>query len=176
MMLGEIIINMNVTIRKFEEADIPNKIKWINDSQNNQFLHYDIPLEYEKTLSWFKNIKQRTDRYDAVIEADGVPVGLIGLLSIDKVNRKAEYYISMGEMSYKGKGVASVASRIIIDYAFDELKLNKIYLYTETQNQVAQRLFEKVGFVKEGYLIQDMIYRGRIVDRYVYGITRESWK
>ena len=39
---------MNVTIRKFEEKDIANKIKWINDERNNRFLHYDLPLEYEK--------------------------------------------------------------------------------------------------------------------------------
>ena len=35
---------MNVTIRKFEEKDIANKIKWINDERNNRFLHYDLPL------------------------------------------------------------------------------------------------------------------------------------
>ena len=99
-----------VKIRKFQFEDITAKVEWINNPENNRYLHYDLPLEYEKTVLWYERIKNRKDRYDAVIEADGVPVGLIGLLSIE--DKKAEYYISMGETSYKGKGVAYSASTL----------------------------------------------------------------
>ena len=67
---------MKVTIRKFEERDVADKIRWINDERNNQFLHYDLPLEYKKTVEWFRRVKDRTDRFDGVIEVDGRPVGL----------------------------------------------------------------------------------------------------
>lgn len=164
---------MKVSIRKFEARDISNKVKWINDSRNNTFLHYDLPLEFNKTLAWFMNIKDRVDRYDAVIEVNGVPVGLIGLLTIDQKNRKAEYYISMGETEYKGKGIAKEASSLIIDYAFTTLNLNKIYLYTESDNVAAQKLFERLGFVKEGRLNADIFTNGRYVDRFIYGIFKK---
>ena len=82
---------MNIKVRDFCESDIDNKIKWINDDKINRFLHYDLPLVKEKTKTWFNNIKNVTNRYDAVIEVDGVPVGLIGLLSIDSKNKKAEH-------------------------------------------------------------------------------------
>ena len=59
---------MKVSIRKFEEADIPNKVKWINDPRNNVFLHYSLPLEEEKTRIWFEKNRHRIDRYDAIIE------------------------------------------------------------------------------------------------------------
>lgn len=166
---------MKVTIRKFALEDIPNKIRWINDPENNQYLHYRLPLEYEKTVEWFQKNQGRTDRYDAVIEADGLPVGLIGLLSIDGQNRKAEYYVSMGDTAYKGKGAAYQASRLILEYGFVELGLQKIYLYTETGNTAAQKLFRRVGFRMEGILKKDLFSRGRYVDRYVYGIMREDY-
>lgn len=82
---------MLVTIRKFTREDIPKKVEWINNPENNQFLHYDIPIEIGKTEKWYDSIQGRTDRYDAVIEADGIPCGTIGLLSIDQKNKKAEY-------------------------------------------------------------------------------------
>lgn len=166
---------MKVTIRCFEKKDIPKKVEWINNPLNNQFLHYDIPLEVEKTEKWFDNNIGRTDRYDAVIEADGVPCGTIGLLSIDRKNKKAEYYIAMGEVSLKGKGISTEASKLILQYAFQNLCLNKIYLYTEIDNIPAQRLFEKVGFAREGCLKKDIFSKGRFVDRYVYGICSESF-
>lgn len=159
-----------ISIRKFNEKDIPNKIKWINDSENNKFLHYDLPLEHEKTLEWFIRNKDRQDRFDAVIEYEGIPVGIIGLLNIDFKNKKAEYYITLGEKQYKGKGIAYKASIDIIKYAFDELNLNKIYLYTETENKVAQKLFDKLGFIREGILRQDLIINNEKKDRYLYAI------
>lgn len=167
---------MIVTIRQFERTDIPKKVEWINNPANNQFLHYDIPLEITKTQEWFDKNLGRTDRFDAVIEADGVPCGTIGLLSIDRKNSKAEYYIAMGETELKGKGVSTQASKLILDYAFSELGLNRVYLFTETENIAAQKLFEKVGFVKEGRLKNDIVSHGRFVDRFAYGICKEDYQ
>lgn len=164
---------MKVNIRKFTENDIPNKIEWINNPENNKYLHYDLPLEYEKTVEWFERIKERIDRYDAVIEADGKPVGLIGLLEI--TDESAEYYVSMGETAYKGKGIASDASRLLLKYAFETLRLNEVYLYTEVENVKAQHLFSKIGFSMIGVRYNDVISHGKSVDRYEYLITKAEW-
>lgn len=166
---------MKVTIRRFERTDIPKKVEWVNNPENNRFLHYDIPICVEKTEKWFDSHFGEDTRYDAVIEADGVPVGTIGLLSIDKKNSKAEYYIAMGETSYKGKGIAKEASLLILQYGFETLLLNRIYLYTEVENVTGQKLFEKVGFVKEGLIRQDILSHGKYADRYAYGYLREDW-
>ena len=166
---------MQITIRKFAEADIPDKIRWINDAENNQYLHYDIPLEYEKTVRWFHAVKDRSDRFDAVVEVDGIAVGLIGLLGIDCVNLKAELYIALGERTYRGKGVAVSAVQLLLNKAFEDLKLNRVYIYTERDNIAARRLFEKNGFHQEGLLREDLIYRGRKVDRWLYAITAHEY-
>lgn len=167
---------MKTTIRKFERTDIPKKVEWINNPENNQFLHYDIPITVSGTEQWFKSHEGETTRYDAVIEADNVPVGTIGLLDIDRKNRKAEYYIAMGETSYKGKGVAKEASKLILEYGFKKLGLNRVYLFTEADNLIAQKLFETVGFVREGRIRQDILSHGKYVDRIAYGILREDWE
>src|SRR5690625_7719301 len=87
---------MDIKLRKFKVEDIPYKVKWINDSENNQYLHYDLPLEEGKTLAWFNSIKTRSDRADYTITCNDEPVGIIGLLDIDENNKKAEYYITLG--------------------------------------------------------------------------------
>lgn len=159
-----------ITIRKFMQNDIENKIRWINNSENNKFLHYDLPLEYNKTLMWFEKNKDNINRYDGIIEYCKTPVGLIGLLNIDYKNKKAEYYITIGETNYKGKGIAYIASKKLIKFAFEELGLNKIYLYTEVENIAAQKLFDRLGMEKEGMLKDDLIINGIKKDRYIYAI------
>ncbi len=166
---------MNISIRKFEKRDIPNKVRWVNDPQNHTFLHYDLPLEVEKTDAWFENIKDRSDRYDAVIEADGVPVGLIGLLSIDSKHKKAEYYVMLGERAFLGKGIAGKATALLLEYAFKERMLNRVYLFTEVENVSAVKLFERIGFKREGVLRDDLYSKGRYVDRYIYGMNMKDF-
>ena len=165
----------DVSVRPFTKDDIENKIKWINDPLNNAYLHYDIPLVYDKTLEWF-NRKNNDTRFDGVIEYGGVAVGLIGLLSIDKSNGKAEFYISMGEDSYKRKGIASQATMLILDYAFYELNLHKVYLNVDEDNVAACRLYEKVGFVCEGVFVDDMIHRGKFINRKRYALISTDYK
>lgn len=166
---------MSVNIRKFQESDIPYKVKWINDDNNNKYLHYDLPLREDKTLIWFKTLKDREDRLDYTITYNKEPAGLIGLLNIDYRNKKAEYYICIGESKFKGKGIAYKATDLIIKEAYYELNLNKIYLYTEVENIPAQKLFEKIGFSQEGLLKDDLIYNGRKINRYIYGLNIESY-
>lgn len=167
---------MVVSIRPFRKEDIPDKVRWINNPEVNRFLHYDLPLEQQKTERWFETVKDRTDRYDAVIEADGQACGLTGLLNIDRKTGKAELYISLGEPALGGRGIAAEACRLLLAEAFAERGLNRVYLYTETGNLRAQRLFERLGFRREGCLREDILSHGTPADRYVYGMLRRDFQ
>ena len=160
---------MEVKIRKFKKEDIPLKVKWVNSNENNKYLHYDIPINEAKTLSWFESLSERTNRADFTIVENDIPVGLIGLLNIDNTNRKAELYILIGENEAKGKGVSDAALKLLLNQSKVEFNLNKVYLYTEEENKAAQNLFERCGFVQEGLLKHDLIYKGRKLNRLLYG-------
>ncbi|MBR5236027.1 MAG: GNAT family N-acetyltransferase [Clostridia bacterium] len=163
----------NIHLREFAETDIENKVHWINDEKNNRYLHYDLPLSIEKTKNWFQN--KAENRLDCVIEYQGIAVGLIGLLNIDKQNQKAEFYISMGRDDFKRKGIATLSTKLLLSYAFEDLKLNKIYLNVDEENIAACNLYEKIGFTLEGRFIQDMFHRGKLINRLRYAILREEW-
>lgn len=154
---------MKITIRKFGFNDIENKVKWINDDKINKYLHYDLPLEVEKTRIWFENNKDNTNRYDGVILADDIPVGLIGLLNIEE--EKAEYYIALGEEKYFGKKIANEATKLILDYA-RKLNLDLVYAYAEIDNTASIKLMEKNGFVVKDLFKKSVKNRDKLVDRY----------
>lgn len=163
-----------VSIREFEYGDIEKKVEWINNPLINEYLHYDIPITIDGTKKWFES--KSTNRYDSVIEYAGLPIGLIGLLQIDYVNQKAEYYISLGELDYMGKGIASKATELILKYAFENLNLNKVYLNVDADNNRACKLYEKSGFKKEGYFKNDMYARGHLIDRVRYAYYKKNYQ
>lgn len=166
---------MKVNIREFKADDIPLKVKWINDHDNNQYLHYDLPLEEEKTLNWFKH-KDNRKRFDAIITVDGKSVGLIGLININFDNESAEYYITLGEKEYKHKGIASKASDLLLHYGFHYLKLKTIYLTTEVNNISMQKLAEQMGMSCRGRLPQYVFRNGNLQDVYYYSIISVNSK
>ena len=163
-----------VSLRDFTEDDIELKIEWINNPNNNKYLHYDIPIEYDKTLTWFRQ-KDNSHRVDCIIEYDGLPIGVIGLLAIDKTNSKAEYYITVGNTSYQNKGIATKATMLIFEFAFLDLNLNKIYLTVDADNEKACKLYERVGMNCEGLFREDLSRHGQLIDRRRYAILKKDW-
>ena len=164
----------NIVIRKFEFKDIEEKVRIINDKENNKYLHYDLPLEYEKTIDWFNKNVNNKKRNDFTIEYNNEVAGFIGLLNIDEKNLKAEYYICV-DNKFTRKGIAYNSSLLLLKYAFNEKKLNKVYLYTEAENIKAQALFEKLKFRKEGLFKDDLIYNEKKIYRYAYGICKDDF-
>lgn len=166
----------DIRLRYFNKSDIQSKVDWINDPDINKFLHYDLPLCPDRTLNWYQSAIKNPNREDFVYELEKddkvISLGLLGLLNIDNKNKKAEFYIINGEKSYWGKGYARYATKVFLNLMFLKHDLNKIYLYTEVNNVQAQKLFEKLGFVKEGLLKKDLIFMGNSIDRYYYGLYR----
>lgn len=152
-----------IKIREFTLEDVAKKVEWINNDENNSYLHYDLPLDYDKTVNWFKN--KSKNRIDAIIEYRGIPVGLIGLLDLGGT---PEFYIVIGENEAKHKGVAYRASMMFLSAIKVSYNFNLIVLYTEENNISAQKLFEKLGFEKTELLENDAVNRGISVNRYKY--------
>ena len=101
-----IIENNNILIRKFKYEDIEAKVRIINDEKNNRFLHYDLPLEYNKTVNWFKNNINNNKRCDFTIEYHKKIAGFIGLLNLDeKMQRQNIIYVLITCFHIKELGI-----------------------------------------------------------------------
>lgn len=124
----------DIAIRKFTEEDIQLKINWINDPRVNKHLHYDLPLEYEKTYKWYLNAITKKDRFDGIIEYYGKPIGIIGVTNIDFENKCGEDYLVIGDVSAWGKGLATKAGVLNELFLRDAYGLDYVYGLIEYDN------------------------------------------
>lgn len=81
--------------------------------------------------------------------ADGEYMGTISLKSIDLDNLSAEYAISTRSKAH-GTGLAKRATDDVLRFAFEQLKLHRIYLNVRRSNARAISFYEKYGFEYEG--------------------------
>lgn len=83
-----------------------------------------------------------------IIEVDEDPVGMATLYDFRKGG--CELGIKIGPHDLRGHGYASEAIGLLLEYAFDELRVEVVRGSTLSHNHPMQRVFEKHGFVEVG--------------------------
>lgn len=153
-------------------------VKWRNDSSISTFLFSSEIITLESHRRWFEKYKNLSDRQEFVIYITdrNIPIGTIGLSSIDKINSRAEYGITIGEIEYMGKGYAKEASQLILKYAFEEINLNKVFLKVFEDNTRAIGMYKKLGFNVDGVLRQDVFKDGIFRNVIEMSLLKEEWK
>lgn len=165
-----------VLLRIMDAGDTDDVVRMRSAPDVLSQLFSDEPPTREGHLRWLEQVQARGDRHDFMIidRASCRSVGIIGLSHIDRKHRHAEYGVLIGEVEARGKGLASEASRLLLDYAFRTLGLNRVYLHLFADNEAALRLYRKVGFEQEGVLRQHVLKNGRFRDVIVMAILRDD--
>lgn len=109
-----------------------------------------------------------------VAEGPTTPVGSIGIWSIDHINGTA-WMGAWVDPDYHGRGYAPRGAALVVDFAFEELNLNRVQTGVYEPNCASQRVMEKLGFEREGIARQAIFVDGEFVDSYQYGLLREEW-
>lgn len=102
-------------------------------------------------------------------------IGLIALEYIDWANRMTEigYWL---DSEAEGKGLITKACPILIDYAFKELKMNRVQIRCASENVRSRAIPEKLGFRQEAAARQSEKLHDRYVDLVIYAVLVNEWQ
>lgn len=81
-----------------------------------------------------------------ILKNSKVHIGNIKIDPINKVSNSGEYGILIGDRNTWGEGYGYEASKKIINYCFNSLKLSQITLGVKKKNYAAINLYKKLGF------------------------------
>lgn len=139
----------HVTIRPLQEQGAYTSVKWRNAPEVFKYYGntYKNEIALETEFNWIRKVIAKENEYRCAVLANDVYVRNICLTSITK--ESAHYHIFIGDKEYWGKGVAKKASKLILQYAFQILKLKNVLLRVKKQNAAAYHLYCKLGFVAE---------------------------
>lgn len=141
---------MDIKIRPLAKKDAYTSVKWRNKPEIWRYTGFKATKEItiQDELKWIgKVIEDKTCRRFA-IEVDNKYVGNIYLTDIK--DGIGEYHIFIGNQDYWNKGIAREASKQIINFGKNELKLNNIELGVKAENIRAYKLYESLGFKEYG--------------------------
>ncbi len=151
-------------LRALERDDL----KFVHDLNNNRrVMAYWFEEPYESFVEledlYLKHIHDQSERRFIAETADGERVGLVELVEITYIHRRAEFQIIIAPR-WQGQGYGAAVTRLAADYAFRVLNINKLYLIVSTENEQAIHLYRSVGFVEEGRLVDEFFVDGHYQD------------
>lgn len=100
--------------------------------------------------------------------------GSIRVKDISHHDRKATIGYFLG-YQFAGQGFMTASVRVILDYCFNTLELNRIELRCASANAPSMAVAARLGFTREGTLRQDEWLNGAFVDHHVYGLLRDEF-
>ena len=167
---------MTVYLRPMEYRDTDSIVSWRNqDAVRHNFIYQEL-FTRESHEHWIRTMVETGRVVQMMIcETDSDrPVGSVYLRDIDRQHKKAEYGIFIGEQDARGKGYGTMAARLMIRYAFEEMGLHRLFLRAFADNAQAIRSYEKAGFEREACLREDVCIDGCYRDIVLMGILNRE--
>jgi diamine N-acetyltransferase len=150
----------DIKLRPLERSDL-HFVHQINNNSNIMRYWFEEPYEayVELVQLYDRHIHDQSERRFIIENKEGQLVGLVELVEINYIHRRAEFQIIIAP-SWQGKKYAERATRLAIDYAFGVLNLYKLYLFVDKENEKAIHIYKKCGFHIEGELIGEFFVNG----------------
>lgn len=167
----------NIYLRILEEKDIPKTTKWINNEEISEIMGYLPTKSLFSQEQWFKEITQKNDRFIfAIIDIiSDEHIGNVGIGNIDYISRNGMFNIFIADQKNRAKGVGTEVTNLILDFAFNKLNLHKVYLRTSERFIGANKMYKKIGFIKEGVMRDHYFSNGIYEDKIMYSILRNEF-
>ena len=161
-------------LRHLEEKDAPFMLEWMHDSEINcNFLADFASSTLESVLHFIRNSFGDESQHFAFVDNNDEYLGTISLKHISHKNCNAEFAIVTRKKA-QGTGAAMKATQELLEYAFEGLKLHRVYLNVLADNVRAQKLYEKCGFVYEGAFLDAVRINGVYRTLKWYGFVKNS--
>jgi RimJ/RimL family protein N-acetyltransferase len=108
---------------------------------------------------------------------DSELLGCCGLVYINWVAKHADLslYIGWGNAYIDDEGYAEESCRLLLDYGFKELALNKVWTEIYVFDEKKKKFCDKLGFHVDGVLRDNCFYDGKFWDSYILSILASEW-
>ena len=175
----KLIIDEQIRIELIEEKHAEAIFKMVDENRNylRKWLAF---VDHMQSVDFAKNFVKGTmsrnkdgQEFAFVIFEHDMMIGRIGVYKIDLYN-------SIGEIGYwivenaQGKGIITKCCKVLMNFCFDELNLNRIEIKCSTENARSKAIPEKLHFKKEGIIRQGEQLYQHYNDLYLFSLLKSD--
>lgn len=164
----------DIELKKINSSHLQKIKKWRNLESIRKFNYQFTLLNMKNQYDWYSSLSTNDTQKIFLVLKNSKPIGICGLIHIDKENKNADVSIILGEQSLHGKGIGSIILQKLIKYGFKKYKLHRIGAEIFEFNEISVHLFEGLSFKKEATLRQSLWRNNKWWSIYIYSIINEN--
>lgn len=155
-----------VKLKRLTHDKIELLRQWRNDPKIQQYMIYRETITPEMQEKWFQKINNDHNFY-FIIEYEGKEIGCVNIKDVDYEKKCGETGTFIYDFNLHHTGVSYKAAMCLIDFVFDELKLDMVYFHVLKNNLRSTRFWAKMGTV---------LQEDNVGDEYgIYVLTKEAY-
>lgn len=167
---------MGITLRKIEESDLEQIMRWRMDPDITRYMNTDPQLTLEGQKEWLRGIRSRQDVKYWLIEADGRPAGVINTGGLEALDGSCTWGYYVGEKGLRSIKTALSLEMSLYDYVFEKLGRKTLYgdIFTLNQGVIQLHLLcgSKIVEEKKAHVCKN----GRYYDVTFMSMEAERWQ
>jgi RimJ/RimL family protein N-acetyltransferase len=175
------ILGDSIMLREYKKEDLEHMRKWVNDPEvvNNLSDIFLFPHSLNETENFLNSMLEgKSGNKEFVIARKDTEeyIWQIGFVNIDWKNRVALLGIVIGQEENRNRGYGSEAIRLLQEFVFDRMNMNRLELQLHDYNARGYRCYLKCGFREEGRIRQNFYINGRYTDTIHMGILKSEYE
>lgn len=158
-----------------EKEDLEQLLDWRNNTEFRKHFREYRELNMTMQEKWFeqKVLNDPTTMMFSIRRlSDNELLGCCGFVYINWVHRHADLslYIGWEDAYIDNYGYAEESCKLLFDYGFNELNLNKIWTEIYEFDTPKKKLYDQLCFKQDGLLRQNYFYDGKWWDSRIMSI------
>jgi RimJ/RimL family protein N-acetyltransferase len=169
-----------INLRRVRKPDANSIYKYVKDKEIARYTFIPHPYLHSDAYTFIRfchrKIREKTEFHLGMEDNKTHQIiGMIGLFKINYTSQTAEVGYWLGK-KYWGNGITIEAVRLMLHFAFDELKLHRVDALVMHPNIASANLLEKAGFIYEGRKREDVLQGNQRYDFLIYGILAKEYR
>jgi len=172
--------DQRVLLRRYQPSDLPALAQVAYDAEIWRYMPTRIsnPAELQEWVATVEQGYATGTRYTFIIvdKASGQLAGSTSYGNISLPDKRVEIGWTWLSKAYRGSGLNRHCKFLLLQYAFEELQLERVELKTDVLNLRSRRAMLKIGATEEGVLrSHTQMHDGRRRDTIYYSILKPEW-
>ncbi len=165
-----------IHLRQLSLDDLDNVMIWINDpevTKNLASFNHNITREEEKQFLE-RLLASETDKVFSIENEKHEYIGQVGINNIYWPARNGRLGLII-KKEHQNKGYATLSINRVLEIAFNDLQLNKIWAIFYVTNSKMKHITENIGFKQEGLLRQEYFHNESYHDMIRSAVLKQDW-
>jgi hypothetical protein len=167
----------NIIIRPSVFSDCKQFAKWETKFAVTEFFSINCDRDYEEVVLEF--VERMADKTKLQFTICDKQENLLGRIYISNLSKEYDSLditrIYIGDPNERGKGYGKEALKLMLDYCFINLHMERVSLDYFEGNKVASALYESMGFKHEGLARNACKKDGKYYDLNLMSILRSEY-